>query len=71
MKNCPVCNQQLPTNIGVRIKARRYEVGMSVIQLAEITGLSRAAINKIEHGDRIPRATTLDLIKGAFGVKVL
>lgn len=72
MKNCPVCNQELPeSHIGVRIRAHRYAVGMSVIQLAEISGMSAEAIRKIEQGRRSPRPQTLDLIKGAFGVKTL
>ena len=46
-------------NIGERIARKRGAIGLSQEQFAEVLGLSRAAVGKIERGESAPKADTL------------
>lgn len=55
-------NQQ----VGMRIRARRLEVGLVQAQLARMSGLSRASITNIEAGTQAPPPYKLALIAQAL-----
>jgi len=45
--------------VGDRIKKRRKELGLTQMDIKEKTGISSGNISDIEHGNRLPAATTL------------
>lgn len=58
-------------SVGANIRAYREEVGMSLNQLAERSGISKgylSALENEEHGDRRPSGETLYSIAEALGV---
>lgn len=52
--------------IGIRIKQRRMELGITQIGLAEATGIGKPQISKIEAGINFPSIQSLILIKIAL-----
>ena len=58
--------------IGVRVRTRRYMIGMTQADLAEATGLTIESISRIENGRNQgpPRPTTLAKIAKALDVPV-
>ena len=51
-----------------RLKELRIEKGLSQVQLAEETGISKSAIGFWETGKRIPLATVVITLAKYFGV---
>ena len=57
-------------SVGARIKQLRLLAGLSQDQLAEHSGLSLRSIQRIEHGDTVPRGDSLQRISKALNVTV-
>jgi len=62
--------------VGTNIKEARRKRGWTQVQLAHAIGhqggeAASAAISKIESGQRDPRASTLDRVAKALGIKVM
>jgi transcriptional regulator with XRE-family HTH domain len=53
--------------IGPKIRDGRGALGLSLQQLAARSGVSAAAIHKVERGDMVPTITTLLKLAGALG----
>jgi transcriptional regulator with XRE-family HTH domain len=60
--------KKLLADVGHRIRETRAEQGLSLEQLARLTGISAPALSLIETGKRDPRLTTLKRIAGALRV---
>lgn len=57
-------------SIGPKIKELRQQKGLSLQQLAQRSGVSAAAIHKIERGGMVPTITTLMKLAGALNRSV-
>lgn len=53
--------------IGPKVREVRQQLGLSLQQLAARSGVSAAAIHKVERGDMVPTITTLLKLAGALG----
>lgn len=51
-----------------RVKSLRQEAGMTQAQLAEAAGVSRATINTLETGAKVPQADNLARVIAVFGL---
>ena len=60
----------LDTSIGQRIRAARIEGGHSLDQLANISGVSRAMISKIERGEASATASLLARLCAGLGINL-
>lgn len=60
----------LEVAIGREVKALRTKLGLTVIDLANATGLSHGMLSKIENGATSPSLTTLQSLARALGVPV-
>ncbi|RNF39544.1 helix-turn-helix domain-containing protein [Planococcus salinus] len=58
-------------NLGVQLRSRRVDMGMSVENLAVKTGLPTLTVDKIERGVNHPSADTLALLAQALNMDVL
>jgi transcriptional regulator with XRE-family HTH domain len=58
----------LSASLATTVEAGRQERGWSINALAQASGVSRAMIAKIEHGDVQPTAALLARLSGAFGM---
>lgn len=56
--------------IAENVRRLRHEKGLTQMEAAEASGLSRAGYRNIESGESIPRSDTLRAIASAFGVPV-
>lgn len=56
--------------LGRRIAAERQGIGMTQTLLAELAGLERDRLNKVEHGRRQLKATEAARIAAVLGVSV-
>ena len=61
---------KLLADAGHRIRATRAAQGLSLEQLARLTGISAPALSLIETGKRDPRLTTLKRIADALRVSL-
>lgn len=61
---------RLLADAGKRIRETRAAAGLSLEQLARLTGISAPALSLIETGKRDPRLTTLNRIAGALRVPI-
>jgi transcriptional regulator with XRE-family HTH domain len=61
-------SDRLETQIACRVKARRQALGLTLDQLAEISGVSRAMISRIERAETSPTAVLLGRIANALRV---
>lgn len=61
---------QVVTGIGPRLRALRTRQGLSLQQLADQSGVSPAAIHKVEQSTMVPTITTLLKLAATFGVPV-
>lgn len=52
------------------IKARRESLGLSKYKLAEMVGVHRSTIGRIEEGTQFPNNETLQKLADVFGVQV-
>ncbi|QGP92571.1 HTH-type transcriptional regulator PuuR [Neomoorella glycerini] len=57
--------------IGATIRAQRLAKGLSVRELARLTGLSPSAISQIETGKSVPNVLTLKAIAEALDISVI
>jgi transcriptional regulator with XRE-family HTH domain len=58
------------TGLAKRIARLRREAGLTLDGLAEVSGVSRAMISKVERGEASPTATVLAKFANAFGVSL-
>jgi transcriptional regulator with XRE-family HTH domain len=56
--------------IGPKVRECRGALGLSLQQLAARSGVSAAAIHKVERGDMVPTITTLLKLAGALGKSI-
>lgn len=61
---------RLNGEIGTRIRSRRHEVGLTLKQLANRTGLSVSLISQIELGKSAASMSTMYKLAAALGVKM-
>jgi transcriptional regulator with XRE-family HTH domain len=54
--------------IAQRLKLERESRGMSIATLADVSGVSRAMISKVERAEASPTADLLGRLSGAFGL---
>jgi transcriptional regulator with XRE-family HTH domain len=62
--------KKLLADVGHRIRESRAAQGLSLEQLARLTGISAPALSLIETGKRDPRLTTLKRIADALRVPI-
>jgi len=56
--------------IANQVRARRKEVGLTMIQVAETAGISKGMLSKIENGQASPSLTTLARLAAALDMPV-
>lgn len=57
-------------NLGQKIRLRRKERGLTQEELADLSGVSFRAIQKIEDGTSVPKVDTLTLLCQALGISI-
>ncbi len=65
-----ISERNLEAAIGREVRIFRRQQGMTVADLAQITGLSIGMLSKIENGNTSPSLTTLQVLSHAFSVPV-
>jgi transcriptional regulator with XRE-family HTH domain len=55
-------------SMGVRIRSRRQQLGMTLLDLASATGLTKSFVSQVERGRNSPSISTLRSIAGALDV---
>jgi transcriptional regulator with XRE-family HTH domain len=65
-----VAERSLEAAIGREVRNFRRHQGMTVADLANVTGLSIGMLSKIENGNTSPSLTTLQVLSHAFSVPV-
>jgi len=60
----------LGDHIAGRLRDYRHQLGLSVSQLAEVTGISKGMLSKLEHGQVSPSLATLVRLSTALDVPV-
>ena len=65
-----ISERNLEAAIGREVRAFRRQQGLTVADLAQITGLSIGMLSKIENGITSPSLTTLQILSHAFSVPV-
>ncbi|MFN0115690.1 MAG: helix-turn-helix domain-containing protein [Paracoccaceae bacterium] len=65
-----VAERNLETAIGREVRNLRRQQGMTVADLAGVTGLSIGMLSKIENGNTSPSLTSLQVLSHAFSVPV-
>ena len=63
-----VANQTSSEIVSTRIKMERNEKGLSQAKLAEMAGIDRKTVNRIENGHFTPTLETLISLSDALGV---
>lgn len=63
-------DNNLPENIGKRIKKHRQHNGLSMAELSKASGVSISMISKIEHGKSLPPISTYDNIARGLGISL-
>ena len=58
-------------NLGLILRARRREKGLTLTQLSSLSGLHTAHIGRIERGERFPRGHTLRKLAEPLGFSEL
>ncbi|WP_017586369.1 helix-turn-helix domain-containing protein [Nocardiopsis ganjiahuensis] len=61
-------SDELGPALAVTLQSLRRERGLSGAALAELSGVSRAMISRIENGDAQPTASLLGRLSGALGI---
>jgi transcriptional regulator with XRE-family HTH domain len=62
--------QELELAIGIRIRKLRLEKGLTLDDLAEASGVSRAMISRIERAEASPTASLLARVCAALGLSL-
>lgn len=65
-----ISERNLETAIGREVRALRRKQGLTVSDLAQITGMSIGMLSKIENGNTSPSLTTLQVLAHAFSVPI-
>ncbi len=65
-----ITERNLEAAIGREVRTFRRQQGMTVADLAAVTGLSIGMLSKIENGNTSPSLTTLQVLSHAFSVPV-
>ena len=65
-----ISERNLEAAIGREVRAFRRQQGLTVADLAQITGLSIGMLSKIENGITSPSLTTLQVLSHAFSVPI-
>ena len=65
-----ITERNLEAAIGREVRNFRRQQGMTVADLAGVTGLSIGMLSKIENGNTSPSLTTLQVLSHAFSVPV-
>jgi transcriptional regulator with XRE-family HTH domain len=60
----------LEVAIGRQVRAQRKQLGVTVADLAQMTGLSIGMLSKIENGNTSPSLTTLQALSNALSVPI-
>lgn len=63
-------DEQFEKTVAVRLKTLRTERGLTLDQLAEQSGVSRAMISRVERGEASPTAALLARLCSALGVSL-
>ena len=63
-------SKKTPPSIGEQIRAAREEQGISGYRLAQVAGVSRVQVHKIEHGGGCS-AASLQILATALGVPIV
>ena len=58
-------------NLGIILKARRKEKGLTLVGLSKLSGLHTAHIGRIERGERFPKGRTLRKLAKPLGFSEL
>ncbi|NUV59133.1 helix-turn-helix domain-containing protein [Streptomyces sp. CAI-85] len=58
--------ESVEESLGKAVRNRRSEVGMTQVRLAELAGMTQAAISRLEHGKCMPTIPLLERIAAAF-----
>lgn len=66
----PAATTALLASAGNKVRARRKELGMTLAQLADATGLSQAIVSQIERGLANPSFTTLAQLAHGLDIPV-
>ncbi|KON84849.1 hypothetical protein AF331_12630 [Rossellomorea marisflavi] len=56
--------------LGIHLRNKRLEIGLTQDELEEKAGLSETVISKIENSERLPSSFTLYLITSAMGISI-
>lgn len=54
----------------IRVWEARTQKGYTLIQLAEVTGISKSTLNNVENGKTSPTLSQLESIASAIGVRI-
>ena len=65
-----ISERNLEAAIGREVRGFRRQQGLTVADLAQVTGLSIGMLSKIENGITSPSLTTLQVLSHAFSVPV-
>lgn len=65
-----ITERNLETAIGREVRTLRRKQGLTVSDLANITGMSIGMLSKIENGNTSPSLTTLQVLSHAFSVPI-
>ena len=57
------------SGVALEIRHRRQLLGLSQVQLAEVSGVSRTVINKVEQGARVPSLRTYARLRASLGLE--
>ncbi|MBC7149383.1 MAG: helix-turn-helix transcriptional regulator [Rhizobium sp.] len=63
-------DEQFEKTVAVRLRTLRTERGLTLDQLAELSGVSRAMISRVERGEASPTAALLARLCSALGVSL-
>ena len=63
-------DEHFEKTVAVRLKTLRTERGLTLDQLAELSGVSRAMISRVERGEASPTAALLARLCSALGVSL-
>jgi transcriptional regulator with XRE-family HTH domain len=66
----PAATGALLASVGAKVRARRKDLGMTLAQLSDATGLSQAIVSQIERGLANPSFTTLAQLAHGLDIPV-
>ncbi|MDR6621090.1 XRE family transcriptional regulator [Sinomonas atrocyanea] len=66
----PAATSALLASVGTKVRSRRKELGMTLAQLSDATGLSQAIVSQIERGLANPSFTTLAQLAHGLDIPV-